>query len=266
MTQERPQDTGFRPGEERPAPAVPPAAAAVPRPVPSVESAWWLALLAGFGGSALGFLIGLPGAATVFAAAAFAPVWLRHARRGRPGPAALAGLAWMMGGLGATVGMALEGGAERVQACVPLSALYVGLVPLSHGGAPGAPLLLVAGAVFVVLTLSSARVALGLPSLLLLAYGLHLVGVRAARFAHAAVEAGWEPSSAALAGAPPQHLLLLFGSGLFVTVAASPRPLLPLEARPVLDRRLFWTGALLVVLALACAPWIDRIWRGQTTL
>ncbi len=229
-----------------------------------VELAWPLSLLAGFGGSWVGLLVGVPGAAALGAFLAFLPVHNLHCGGGNPRFSALLGLGWAVGILGAILGSALEGGADGIGASLPLSSLFVERGVVAWFGGPGADAAAARAGVWV-LPLLLARPARGLAFLLLFALAVGAAGAGAGWVSARAAGAGVSPLSACALGLSPFLLLEVSGTLAVGLALAEPLPLRPFRALGPWRRGALGLGAaaialgivLEVTLAEPWAAWVD---------
>lgn len=249
---------------------VPPADAPLPGPgaAPAPGEAWWqrfelawpLAIVAGFGATWAGLALGFPGAAAILATALLAPSYVAQLARGRRVQAAVLALLWTLGIVGAVVGVTLEGSLEPVLDALPGARLLVASeLGASAATSPLATLPRNLGVVALVLIL--ARPGWGLLALLASALLAGALAGVAASWSVEAVEAGWSPSLAALAGLPPHLLLALVA--LFLGAAALAEPgLAPRFPFTELRRAMLWSAVGLAAVALGLQGWLVESWHG----
>jgi len=223
-----------------------------------LEVGWPLSILVGFAGTWLGLLSGLPAAAGLLAYAGFAPLYRAQLRAGRRLAGALLAVLWILGIVGAAVGVALEGGLDEVLRGLPLAP---SLARSELAGAGADPLAtLPRNALLACALLMLARIGWGLVALAgsTVCAGA-LAGVAAAS-SQRAVADGLEPSLAALAGLPPHLFLALLAVQLGVAALAEPG-FVPREPFTDLRRALLWSAVGVAGLALGFQGFWVAAWR-----
>ncbi|MFT5290814.1 MAG: hypothetical protein ACI8QS_002514 [Planctomycetota bacterium] len=235
----------------------------------SLELGWFLALIAGFGGTMVGALTGLPGAPVITSALALAPLWVRVVSSGRQTASALAAQAWVIGCIAAGAGMGAEGAAGRFSGSVPFISSYQSLVPLVgpplEQGSGHWPSILPALTILC-LVAAFGRFAQALGSILLAAIPVAWMAARAANFTEAATAKGWDPATAFLNGVAPQHFLVVGGALAVAAALADPRPGSKPWGRGHPGRGVFLCGLGAAALGILGEPLILALWRSQTTL
>ena len=267
------------PEEQGPAPigAVPPGAqnpAQTPvqadvfeRAAPSLERSWILALALGFGGTLAGGLIALPAAPVLGAAVVFAPLWLRMTGGSNAPSAALAGVAWILGCVGAGAGLGAEGGGGRFVSAVPLASTYLthlarGTAALREGSASilwSWPSLLPAALLGIAIAFGG-RWAKGLGAVALAALPATWMAAQSARFTAAALGEDWDAGTALLASLPPQHFTVLAGALAIAVTSASPLRGHGLVPAARTERRVFWIGVAVALTGLVGEPLLTALW------
>ncbi len=244
-----------------------------PPPEPSetpwlrTELAWPLSIAAGFLGTWLGLVAGVPVVPAALATALYAPFYLRLLRRDRPAVAAATSIAWMVAIVFTVAGVVLQSSPEAAREGLlfsePVRLARLGLTRGSSAGAARSTQLAVQ-ALAGLLILLLARPTRGVGALFAVALALGAVSGGAADWTARAGGAGGEsptdPLAAVLAGWPPGPLFALSGLLLAGVSLADPRRLLPLSELALGRRRMLQGGALLAAAALFFEPLYAPAW------
>ena len=226
------------------------------------EVAWPLALAAGFVGTWLGLLTGVPGLAQVVATAAFAPLYVRLLGRGQVLLAGWTSVAWMLAIAAAVAGVALGGSDQEVRGLLLVSdPALLGSLGLGDGSGPSTRALRLAwhlaGLLVLLVLARPLRGVLGLGVV-----GLFVSGVSGAATAVAAEAGGTiDPLRACFLGWSPGLLLGLAGASMACAAVAAPGTLLPLSDLPRGRRRQLEGAVLAGAAALFFEPLYTPLWE-----